>query len=191
MNGMVIGVGVLVVLFTLDGYRKGLIRKLVGIAAWVITLGLVSMTVPYIAGFLKENTGLHSLLQSRISGGEGEFLEMLRLLGLEDMAAEFVADQILQLAAFVITFLLVSVVVHGAAWALHLAASLPLLHGINQMLGAVAGFLESILLVWIGFLVIGVFSTSSWGGSALNMIMNSNFLMWMFLHNPLLKFLLA
>lgn len=191
MNGMMIGIGVLVVLFTLDGYRKGLIRKLVGIAAWVITLSLVSVTVPYIAGFLKENTGLYALLQERISGGDGELLEMLRIIGLEEMAVEFVADKILQLAAFVVTFLLVSVVVHGAAWALHIAASLPLLHGINQILGAAAGFLESVLLIWIAFLVIGAFSTSSWGGKALSMIMGSDFLTWMFIHNPLLRMFLG
>ena len=191
MNGLSIGIIGILLLLTFDGYRKGLIRKLVGIVAWVITLFLVSITVPYISGFLKSSTGLYGFLQERISGSDVELLQMLSVIGLEDMAAGFLADQLLQLAAFVVTFLLVSVVIHGAAWALHIAASLPLLHGINQILGAVAGFLEGILLVWIAFLVIGAFATSSWGSKVLGMIVQSDILTWMFMNNPLLQMLLG
>lgn len=190
MNGLVLAVIGLLILLTWDGYRKGLIRKLVGLVAWALTLGLVSITVPYITETLKNHTALYTLMQDSIVGSDMEMMELLRIIGLEDMAAEFVADKLLQLAAFVVTFLLVSVVVHGIAWALHIAASLPLLHGMNQMFGAAAGLLEGLFLVWVLFLAVGAFATSSWGGSALYKIAESNFLTWLFMNNPLLKIVL-
>ncbi len=190
MNGLLLGVIGVLLLLTWDGYRKGLIRKLVGLAAWALTLGLVSITVPYITEALKTRTALYTMMQSNIAGSDMEMMELLRILGLENMAAEFVADKLLRLSAFVVTFLLVSVVVHGIAWALHIAASLPLLHGINQVLGAAAGLLEGLFLVWILFLAVGAFASSSWGGSVLYRIAASDFLTWLFVNNPLLKIVL-
>lgn len=190
MNGFVLGVMGLLLLLTWDGYRKGLLRKLVGLAAWALTLGLVSATVPYIAEALKSDTALYALMQSSIAESDMAVMELLRAIGLEDMAAGFVADKLLQLAAFAVTFLLVSVVVHGAAWALHIAASLPLLHGVNQMLGAAAGLLEGLFLVWVLLLAAGAFAASPLGGSALYKIAESDFLTWLFVHNPLLKIVL-
>lgn len=191
MNGLTIGVIGVLLLLTLDGYRKGLIRKLVKIAAWILTLVLVSIAMPYIDEFLRESTELHGFLQDRISGGDAQIMQALRMVGLEEVAAGFVADQVLQLAAFAITFILVSVVIHGAAWALHIAASLPLLHGMNQILGAAAGFLEGMLIVWTGFLIVAALGTSSFGGKVLGMIVESDFLAWIFVNNPLLHVFLG
>ena len=190
MNGLLLGVLGAMLLFTWDGYRKGLIRKLVGLVAWALTLGLFKITVPYITEALKEHTAVYTALQNGMTESDMEMMQMLRIMGLKDMAAEFVADRLLQLVAFVVTFILVSVVVHGAAWALHIAASLPLLHGINRILGAGAGFLEGLFLVWVVFLVIGAFATSTWGDKALGMIADSGALTWLFVNNPLLKLIL-
>ena len=190
MNGLLLGVLGAMLLFTWEGYRKGLIRKLVGLVAWALTLGLVTITVPYITEALKEHTTVYTALQNSMADSDMEMMQMLRLVGLEDTATEFVADRILQLAAFVVTFVLVSVVVQGAAWALHIAASLPLLHGINRILGAGAGFLEGLFLVWVVFLMIGAFAASSWGDKGLGMIADSGTLTWLFVNNPLLKLIL-
>lgn len=188
---MTIGIIVLLLLLTFDGYRKGLIRKLVKIAAWILTLVLVSIAVPYIADFLRESTELHGFLQSRISGSDAQAFQALRIVGLEEAAAGFLADQLLQLLAFAVTFILVSVVIQGGAWALHIAAKLPLLHGANQILGAAAGFLEGMLVVWTGFLIAGAFGTSSFGAKVLGMIVESDFLTWIFVNNPLLHLFLG
>lgn len=190
MNGLLLGVLGTMLFFTWDGYRKGLIRKLVGLVAWALTLGLVTITVPYITEALKEHTALYTVLQDSLAKSDVEMMQLLKLVGLEDTAVEFVADQLLKLVAFAVTFLLVSVVVQGAAWALHIAASLPLLHGINRILGAGAGFLEGLFLVWVVFLVIGAFAMNSWGDKALGMIADSGTLTWLFVNNPLLRLIL-
>jgi hypothetical protein len=51
------------------------------------------------------------------------------------------------------------------------------------------GLLEGLFLVFILFLVIGACSTSTWGVKAVYMVTESNFLTWLFVHNPLLLLL--
>lgn len=186
MNVLLIGIIVLLAVMTVIGHKKGFIRKLVGIAGWIVTLVLVSMALPSITDFLKENTALHSAVQESLANSNVELMQMLRIVGLEEMAGGFVADKVLQLIAFVVSFLLVSIVVHGVTWALHIASRLPLLKGTNQLLGALVGFLEGLFLVWIAFVVIGACSTSGWGNAALYMIADNGFLTWMFVNNPLM-----
>ena len=186
MNVLLIGIIVLLAVMTVIGHKKGFIRKLVGIAGWIVTLVLVSMALPSITDFLKENTALHSAVQESLANSNVELMQMLRIVGLEEMAGGFVADKVLQLIAFVVSFLLVSIVVHGVTWALHIASRLPLLKGTNQLLGALVGFLEGLFLVWIAFVVIGACSTSGWGNAALYMIADNEFLTWMFVNNPLM-----
>lgn len=186
MNILLLIVAGVLVILSIDGYRRGLIRKLVGIVGWVLTLWLVAVTVPYITEFLKENTALYSTLQRSLVNSDVELMQMLRIVGLDDMAGGFVADKLLQLVSFVVSFLLVGVVVQGVSWALHIASKLPLIHGANRWLGALAGFLEGLFLVWIVFMVIGACSTSGWGSSALYMIAENGLLTWLFVNNPLM-----
>lgn len=191
MNILLIGVIVVLAAMTVIGHRKGFIRKLVGVVGWILTFWLVSMALPSIVEFLKENTALYSAVQESLLHSDVELMQMLRIVGLEEMAGGFVADKVLRLIAFVITFVLVSVVVHGVTWALHIASKLPLLKGTNQLLGALVGFLEGLLLVWIVFLVIGASSTSQWGTAALYMITDNGLLTWLFVNNPLMLLLAA
>lgn len=191
MNWLLIGVLVLLLVMTVIGHKKGLIRKLVGIIGWIVTMVLVYMALPSIAEFLKEHTVLHSAIQNSLTNSDVELMQMLRIIGLEDMAGGIVADKVLRLIAFVVTFVLVSIVVHGVAWALHIASRLPVLKGTNQLLGAIIGFVEGLFLIWIAFLIIGASSTSAWGLQALYMIADNGFLTWLFSHNPLMLLLSA
>ena len=116
MNGLNLIVIALVAGMTLLGYKKGFIRKLVGVVSWIVTLCLVSVVLPSIVEFLKESTNLYVGIQGRLLNSDTEVMEMLRILGLETSAGEFVADKILRLIALVVTVVLVSLVVHGIAW---------------------------------------------------------------------------
>ena len=189
MNALLIGIVAWLVIMTVNGHKKGFIRKLVGIVSWIITLILVSMALPSIVEFLQQNTSLQEAVEAGIASSDVELMQMLKIVGLEEMAGEFVADKVLRLVAFVVTLAMVGVVVHGAAGALHIASRLPLLKGTNQLLGAVVGFLEGVLWIWVLFLVIGAGSTSSWGSAALRMIADSDLLTWFFANNPLLLLL--
>lgn len=187
MNGLTIAVIAILIALVISGYQKGFIKKIVGLVSWAVTLILVVLLAPYVAEFLRENTGLYETFRTGLMNSDAEMLQMLEVIGMENMAAEFVAEKLLQLAAAVATFIAASVIVNGVAFALDLTAKLPLLKGINQFGGAAVGLAEGLLLVWIAFIAIGIFSTSDVGGSLLHMVMESEILTWLFTNNPLMR----
>ena len=77
----------------------------------------------------------------------------------------------------------------GIAFALGLASRLPVLHGLNKTAGLVFGLAEGVVLVWIFFFVITVFSTTEWGGRLLTMVSDSGLLSWLYQKNLLFEFL--
>ena len=187
MNGLTIAVIAILIALVISGYQKGFIKKIVGLVSWAVTLILVVLLAPYVAEFLRENTGLYETFRTGLMNSDAEMLQMLEVIGMENMAAEFVAEKLLQLAAAVATFIAASLIVNGVAFALDLTAKLPLLKGINQFGGAAVGLAEGLLLVWIAFIAIGIFSTSDVGGSLLHMVMESEILTWLFTNNPLMR----
>ena len=187
MNGLTIAVIAILIALVISGYQKGFIKKIVGLVSWAVTLILVVLLAPYVAEFLRENTGLYETFRAGLMNSDAEMLQMLEVIGMENMAAEFVAEKLLQLAAAVATFIAASLIVNGVAFALDLTAKLPLLKGINQFGGAAVGLAEGLLLVWIAFIAIGIFSTSDVGGSLLHMVMESEILTWLFTNNPLMR----
>ena len=176
MNWLLPVVAVFLALSAWDGHRQGFIKKLVGIVSLVLTLVVTAAASPLVAEALKEHTGLRETLENSISAGGTELLETFRSLGLEEVVSGYLADQILQALAVLITLLLVGVLVRGIAFALGLASRLPVLHGLNKTAGLVFGLAEGVVLVWIFFFVITVFSTTEWGGRLLTMVSDSGLL---------------
>ena len=138
-----------------------------------------------VAEFLKEHTGIYAMLQNSINASDAELLDTLQMLGLGDAVSGYLAEQILQTFAFLITLLLAGVLVRGIAFSLGLAAKLPVLHGINKLAGLVFGFGEGLLVVWIFFFVVTVFSPTNWGGEMFAMISDSRILTWLYRENIL------
>ncbi|MDO5345844.1 MAG: CvpA family protein [Lachnospiraceae bacterium] len=62
MNILTIGVLAVLVLFGISGLKKGMVRKLAGIAALLLSAFLVSAALPYITDFLKNETPVYSFL---------------------------------------------------------------------------------------------------------------------------------
>lgn len=189
MNWLLPAVVVFLVLAAWDGHRKGFIKKLVGIVSLALTLVVTSVASPLVAEFLKEHTSLYMVLQESISSSDAELLETFQSLGLGDMVSGYLADQILHALAILITLLFVGILVRGIAFSLGLAASLPVLHGLNKLAGLVFGFGEGVIIVWIFFFVITVFSTAEWGRNLLSMVSQSSLLSWMYQNNILFQLL--
>lgn len=63
MNWLFILVVVILILFTLHGYKKGFIRVIFSLLSLIITILLVSFVVPKIGDFLKEETPLYTSLK--------------------------------------------------------------------------------------------------------------------------------
>ncbi len=189
MNWLLPVVGGFLLLAAWDGHRKGFIKKSVGIVTVVLTLVITGAAVPYCTAFFREKTALYDVLQKGIAASEIDILETLESIGLKEAMSSYLAETILQAAAFLVTLLLVGVFVQGVAFSLGIAAKLPVLHGINKLAGLILGLAEGVLAVWVLFFVITVCSTTEWGGKLLVMIAQNDILSWLYRTNLLFIFL--
>ena len=92
--------------------------------------------------------------------------------------------------AFVLTFIAVFVGLWVISIALNIISKLPILNQINKMAGFLVGGLQGVIIVWILFIVITVFSGSELGRTAFQQIESSEILSFIYDKNFLLNIVL-
>jgi len=227
MNVLTIIVLIIFLVFILNGYRKGFIRKFASMFFFIAASMLVYLATPHISSFLKNYTPVYKVIEDKCEQAfltdEGnaeeetsqleqiKFIENLEIPEVlqkqltsnnnksvyENLAVEsfknyiisYLATLILNIISYVVTFILVSVILRLAIKALDVMAKLPIIHGINQFLGLFLGLLQGVLVVWLIFLVITIFSSTSTGRQLLLMVSESPILTFIYDSNLLLKFL--
>lgn len=118
-----------------------------------------------------------------------EYYSALAAKSISDFVPKYMANLILNILSFVITFILVMSFIWLAVMTLNIIASLPVLSGINRILGLVLGFLQGLIIVWISFLIITIFSNTDAGRQLMTMIAESPVLSSLYDANLLLDFL--
>lgn len=101
-------------------------------------------------------------------------------------AAQLIAEQIIKIIAYIVTFIIVNIVIWIVGFALDLFAKLPGISGINRLAGMALGFVEGIGFIWILFLIISVLATTEFGQSCIVMIRSNSILTALYDTNLLL-----
>ena len=106
-----------------------------------------------------------------------------------DYVPKFMANLIMNIISFVLTWVIVASFIWLAVMTLDVIANLPVIHGINQILGLGLGAVQALALVWIAFLVITIFSGTAIGKLLMEMIEKSFLLGKLYDGNVFLNFL--
>lgn len=101
---------------------------------------------------------------------------------------EYMADWVLRGITFLITLLVTSFLIKLLLSILNIVEKLPLLKGVNRLLGGIVGVLQGLLIVWLLFFLVTVFCTTQIGQSALSYINASEFLTFLYQYNGVLYF---
>lgn len=109
----------------------------------------------------------------------------------EDYVSSFLARLIINIAAFVCTFIMITVFLRMTFFSLELISKIPIIKGLNKLIGLVAGFAEGILIVWVFFLFITIFAGGVWGSLLFMMIDDNILLSTLYNTNILLKIISA
>ncbi|MCI9176077.1 MAG: CvpA family protein [Lachnospiraceae bacterium] len=165
MDLLLITVLVVVGGFGLHGYIRGMVRVVFSLAAVFVTIILSSFAAPYVAEFLTNQTPLYEMIQENSKGCE--------------WLAEQAAGAVVERIAWILTFILISILLGFLIHVLDIIAKLPGIDTINHAGGLAVGLLEGLVVVWILFLVITLCQGSEWGGQMMDEIQN----------NPLLELL--
>lgn len=90
--------------------------------------------------------------------------------------SHFLATMILSVISYIVTFIVVMILLKIVVGALGLLTHLPVIHSMNRILGAVMGFLQSLILIWLFLLVVTLFGSTEWGSYIMRLINDSSVL---------------
>lgn len=118
-----------------------------------------------------------------------EYYKQLAVSSFSEYVPKYMAGLVLSICSFVATFLLVISFIWLAVMTLDMIANLPIIHGINQMLGLALGFFQGLIIVWLVFLIITIFGHTDAGKQLMDMITESPILSGLYDWNILLDIL--
>ena len=206
MNVLTIVVLAVIALCAYGGYRQGFLRVAYSLAGWILVLGIVTFSSPYITRFLEENTKIQdtvkekclehleeskeeeqeNIVQSAAHGAE----ELLENSGVYENIAESVSRFILEGISFFAAFLLASVLVRCLAGVLDIVSHLPVVKDVNKALGVMAGGIKGLLIVWLAFYLLAVCITNEYARGIYTYVKESPVLLFLYNNNILLQLIL-
>ena len=116
--------------------------------------------------------------------------EGYRKLGADDFASYIVnyfASLILNVAAYIVTLLIVWGLIRLVIGAAGIFSRLPIIRTANRALGLGAGILQGLLIVWMLMMVLSFFAATPAGQSLMAQVYDNSFLELLYNANPLMK----
>ncbi len=65
MSGLLVVILIIFLIFLIRGWRRGLLRLLFSVVSIVVLIALVAWATPHISTFIKDNTGIYTMLEDR------------------------------------------------------------------------------------------------------------------------------
>ena len=106
--------------------------------------------------------------------------------GFQQYAADFLGRTLLNYLGFTLLFLLFRMLLYCIFRFLNLFTSLPVIHGMNQIAGAVLGLAEGLFLLWLGFLVLNLFQYTPFGSGLMEQLEATPWVYFLYRNNLLL-----
>lgn len=145
-----------------DGFRKGLVKKGTSLVITLVTLFVVYLASPYVEAFFRGI--LPSALElENLVGSDSEIYKMLLLSGFEEQVEEYVQTFAARVLALVVTYIVVRLLLRTVFLSLEVLVKVPGLSLLNRLAGAGFGLIQQLLFLWLLFLLVAIFSSTSWG----------------------------
>ncbi len=118
-----------------------------------------------------------------------ESYEILKVDSFAGYIAEALADMILGAITFILLFVVLTILVKILVHILDIAAKLPVIKTFNSIGGAILGFFESIIIIWILCIVVTAFSSTDWGQTICKAIADNGLLSLIYDNNMIQQFI--
>lgn len=100
-----------------------------------------------------------------------------------------IARVVVNAAVFLAVMLVILISMAILCEALNIISKLPIINGMNKTAGLFAGLLQGIVIVWIGCIILTMFSGTKFGQTLFTMINENQFLSIIYNNNLFLKFI--
>ena len=101
--------------------------------------------------------------------------------------AKAAAKPIINILAFILTFIIITIILRAVIFALDIIANLPVLGLINRLAGGILGAGGALIIVWVLFMFVTFLYTTSFGKEAYTAIQNNGILRVIYEFNPIMK----
>jgi uncharacterized membrane protein required for colicin V production len=216
MNWMLIIVLGIIILNALIGRKIGLIKIIFSLFSFIIALVLSVWISPSVNGLLRNNEAFYEKASRKVedilfqeqtaASNEDDFIEGLPLpksikeslmegkaeqeANIKSYITTHVTDIAVKSLAFIITFAVVFVALWVLSIALNIISKLPILNQLNKLAGLLVGGLQGVIIVWILFILVTVFSGTELGSSSFEQIENNMLLSFLYDKNILINIVL-
>lgn len=117
--------------------------------------------------------------------------QILEGSGAYDVVAGRATDLVMRVISFVLVLLITVISFHLLSVVLKVVEKLPLIGGINRLLGLFAGLVKGILIIWLAFAIIAMAGTTDIGIALISYIYESPLLIWAYENNLVLTLLMT
>ncbi len=117
--------------------------------------------------------------------------QILEGSGAYDVLAGRATDLVMRVISFVLVLLITVISFHLLSVVLKVVEKLPLIGGINRLLGLFAGLVKGILIIWLAFAIIAMAGTTDIGIALISYIYESPLLIWAYENNFVLTLLMT
>lgn len=108
----------------------------------------------------------------------------------EDYIVNFIATAILNVISFIAATILVQILLRVVLTALDVLAHIPLIGGLNHLLGLIMGLVQALFLIWVFFLVLSMATGTEPGMYLMSMVEESSLLSYLYNSNLFLQIVL-
>lgn len=104
-----------------------------------------------------------------------------------EYVGSFLAKLIVNIIAFVCSFLIITIVLRAIVFALNIVADLPVLGLVNHLVGGVIGLCIALIVVWVLFVIVTLLYTTAIGKDIYQTIQAEPILRLIYDYNPIMK----
>lgn len=119
----------------------------------------------------------------------GDVYAAMAVNSFEEYITGTISRIIINASVFIIVMLLVMIILGIISKALDIISKLPLINGLNKTAGLLAGLIHGIVIAWIGFIILTMFSSTNIGKTMFLLINESKFLTMLYDNNLLLRYI--
>ncbi len=206
-------IGVIIILFLIIGYKKGLVFCLINLATFIVAIVLAFALCSPVAELVKNTTevdeNMKAFIISHMPGGEDIDLKANEQLpdpiknAIDDSVASIneakekaidatateITNNVLKAICFVAIFFLVKILMWVLKLVSRIFTKIPVIEQINSLGGMIVGTLEGLIIVYVIFGVIALISPMLTNTAIVDSINGSFFGKMMYNNNVVVKYI--
>lgn len=122
-----------------------------------------------------------------VENKNAEVYQAMAVEGLRDYVIKYITGVVINAGSFIVVFIVVNIAIRILAVLLDIISKLPVLNTLNKTGGAVIGFLQGMLVIWLLCIVLMAFSSTELAQDVYGQINASKILTYIYDNNLLLE----